>query len=236
MKVLKKVILVLVVLMIFVGTGLMTYGYAFYRQTIAKVPIDTKVTEIRNDYTYVKSEELPEIYLKSVVAVEDKRFYKHGAIDIVGIGRAFFANLKSKAFKEGGSTITQQVAKNMYYIEEKNPVKRKLAEAFTASALERKYSKKDILELYVNIIYFGDGYYGIKEATNGYLHKEPKDMNLSEITMMVGVPNAPSVYAPTANKDLCKKRQKKVISTITHEKMITDEEAKNIDNSFIDSI
>ena len=173
---------------------------------------------------------------RSVVAVEDKRFYKHGAIDIVGIGRAFFANLKSKAFKEGGSTITQQVAKNMYYIEEKNPVKRKLAEAFTASALERKYSKKDILELYVNIIYFGDGYYGIKEATNGYLHKEPKDMNLSEITMMVGVPNAPSVYAPTANKDLCKKRQKKVISTITHEKMITDEEAKNIDNSFIDSI
>lgn len=236
MKVVKRIILVLVVLMIFVGTGVITYGYAFYRQTIAKVPIETKVTEIRNDYTYVKSEDLPELYLKSVVAVEDKRFYSHGAIDIIGIGRATFANLRSKSLQEGGSTITQQVAKNMYYIEEGNPIKRKIAEAFTASALERKYSKKDILEMYVNIIYFGDGYYGIKEATNGYLHKEPEDMNLSEITMMVGVPNAPSVYAPTANKNLCKKRQKKVISTITNEKLITEEEAKNIDNSFIDNI
>ena len=236
MKVFKRVILVLVVLIIFVGTGIMTYGYAFYRQTIAKIPIDTKVTEIRNDYTYVKSEDLPEIYLKSVVAVEDKRFYKHGAIDIIGIGRATFSNIRNKAFKEGGSTITQQVAKNMYYIEEDNPIKRKIAEAFTASALERKYSKKDILEMYVNIIYFGDGYYGIKEAVNGYLHKEPKDMNLSEISMMVGVPNAPSVYAPTANKNLCKKRQEKVVSTITHEKLITEEEAKNIDSSFIDGI
>lgn len=236
MKVVKRVILVLVVLMIFTGTGLITYGYAFYRQTIAKVSIDTKVTEIRNDYTYVKKEELPELYLKSVVAVEDKRFHSHGAIDIIGIGRAFFANLRSKSLKEGGSTITQQVAKNMYYIEEDNPVKRKIAEAFTASALERNYSKEDILELYVNIIYFGDGYYGIKEATNGYLHKEPKDMNISEITMMVGVPNAPSVYAPTANKSLCKKRQQKVISTITKENLITEQDAKSIDNTFIDGI
>lgn len=236
MKVVKKVILVLVVLMIFVGTGVITYGYAFYRQTVDKVPIETKVTEIRNEYTYVNSGELPEIYLKSVVAVEDRRFYSHGAIDIIGIGRAFYTNLKSKSFKEGGSTITQQVAKNMYYIEEDNPIKRKLAEFFTANALEKKYSKEDILELYVNIIYFGDGYYGIKEASNGYLHKEPKDMNLSEITMMVGVPNAPSAYSPTANKNLCKKRQKKVISTITNEKLITEQEAKTIDNGFIDEI
>ena len=236
MKVFKRIIISLLVLITISVAGVSIYGYVYYKQTVSKVPIETRVTEIRNDYTFVKSSNIPEIYLKGVVAVEDRRFYSHGAIDPIGIGRAIFSNIKNKSLQEGGSTITQQVAKNMYYITEKNPIKRKLAEMFTAIELENKYTKNDILELYVNIIYFGDGYHGIKEACNGYLHKEPAEMNLSESTMMIGVPNAPSVYAPTANKNLCKKRQAKVINTMLQESLISADDAKHIDQSYIDTI
>ena len=115
-------------------------------------------------------------------------------------------------------------------------VQLKIAEMFMAIDIENNYSKEDILELYINTIYFGDGYYGIKEACAGYLNKEPKDMNLAESTMMAGVPNAPSVYAPTANKELCKQRQNKVISSMVEHGYISREQADNIDQNFIDEI
>ena len=97
-----------------------------------------------------------------------------------------------------------------------------------AFKLESEYSKDDILEMYVNTIYFGDGYYGIKEACNGYLDKEPQNMTLYESTMMAGIPNAPSVYAPTVNPDLTKKRQQKVIDSMVEYGYLTQEEADNI--------
>lgn len=106
-----------------------------------------------------------------------------------------------------------------------DPFPRKLAEIFMAYAIEDNYSKEKILELYVNTSYFGDGYYGIKEACNGYLNKEPSQMNLNECTMMAGIPNAPSVYAPTKNPDLTKSRQKHVLKTMVENGYITQEEA-----------
>ena len=181
-------------------------------------------------------DEVPKDYLNAIIAVEDHRYYDHGAIDIIGLGRALFTNIKNGEMQEGGSTITQQVAKNLYFIEEDNIFRRKIAEMFMAIDIENNYSKEDILELYINTIYFGDGYYGIKEACAGYLNKEPKDMNLAESTMMAGVPNAPSVYAPTANKELCKQRQNKVISSMVEHGYISREQADNIDQNFIDEI
>ena len=201
-----------------------------------KEPLEAKINEIRSDYTYVKSEDMPEQYLKAVVAIEDRRYYNHGPVDFIGILRAVFSNIKSGDLREGGSTITQQVAKNLYYIDEENVVKRKLAEVFTAIELEKNYKKEEILELYVNTINFGDGYYGIKEACNSYLKKEPKEMNLAELSMLAGVPNAPSVYAPTVNKELCKERQKQVLDAMVTENVITQEEADGVDQSFIDAI
>ena len=124
----------------------------------------------------------------------------------------------------------------MYYIRETNVVKRKVAEIFTAIEIEKKYSKEEILEIYANTIYFGNGYYGIKEACNGYLKKEPKDMNLAESTMMAGIPNAPSVYAPTANKEYCKSRQRKVLASMVDAGYISKEVADSVDQSFIDKI
>ena len=236
MKLIRKIIFFILVIIIVAGAGITFYGYRYYKETIDKVPLESRITEVRNDYTFVKKEDLPKEFLNAVIAIEDRRFYNHGPVDFIGILRAIFSNIKNKDLREGGSTITQQVAKNLYYMEEKNPVKRKIAEVFTAIQLENEYEKEDILEIYVNTIYYGNGYYSIKEASNGYFKKEPKDMNLAESTMLAGVPNAPSVYAPTVNKQLCKERQNQVISAMVTENYITQEQADGIDQSFIDSI
>ena len=237
MKKIRNFFIFILIVLVFVIVAVGWYGHKYYERLVSKVPIDTKVEEIRNDYTFVKSEDISEYYFKAVVAVEDRRYYHHGAADIIGIVRAIVTNAKNKELQEGGSTITQQVAKNMYLMDDtSNPVKRKVAEAFIAYELEDRYSKDEILELYANIIYFGNSYYGINEACQGYLKKSPKEMNLAEAAMMAGIPNAPSVYAPTVNKELCKKRQQKVIRSMVSNKDITQDEADEIDSSFIDNI
>ena len=236
MKIIKKLILWIISSIIIISVAVGIYGYQYYAETKKKESIESKIQEIRQDYTYVKKEDLPQDYLNAIVAVEDRRFFSHGAIDPIGIARAILINIKNKSFQEGGSTITQQVAKNLYYIRETNVVKRKVAEMFTAIEIEKKYSKEEILEIYANTIYFGNGYYGIKEACNGYLKKEPKDMNLAESTMMAGIPNAPSVYAPTANKEYCKSRQRKVLASMVDAGYISKEVADSVDQSFIDKI
>ena len=109
-------------------------------------------------------------------------------------------------------------------------VSRKVAEIFVAIDLEKNYSKDEILEFYINTIYFGEGYYGIKEASTGYYKKEPKDMNLDEATMLAGVPNAPSVYAPTINPTLAKSRQGKVLRSMVEYGYLSQEEADKVLN------
>ena len=236
MKIFKRFIIILFVIIVVAAVSLGMYGYTLYEDKIKEQPIADKVSDIENNYYFVSIDEIPEEYLDAIIAVEDHRFKEHGAIDVIGIGRAILTNVKNGELQEGGSTITQQVAKNLYFISEDTVVRRKIAEMFMAIELENKYSKEDILEIYINTIYFGDGYYGIKQACNGYLNKEPKDMNLAESTMMAGVPNAPSVYAPTVNTELCKQRQNKVISSMVEYNYITQEQADNIDQSFIDKI
>ena len=236
MKFIKRFIIILFVIIVVSAVSLGMYGYTLYEEKIEEQPIADKVSDIKNDYYFVSIDEVPNEYLDAIIAVEDHRFKEHGAIDIIGIGRAILTNVKNRELQEGGSTLTQQVAKNLYFISEDTVVRRKIAEMFMAIELENKYSKEDILELYINTIYFGDGYYGIKQACNGYLNKEPKDMNLAEATMMAGVPNAPSVYAPTINTELCKQRQNKVISSMVEYEYISQEQADSIDQSFIDEI
>lgn len=236
MKIFKRIIIILFVLIVVAGLGVGMYGYTLYEDKLDEQPLADKVSDVRNSYNFVSIEEVPDDYINAIIAVEDHRYYDHGAIDIIGLGRALFTNIKNGEMQEGGSTITQQVAKNLYFIEEDNVFRRKIAEMFMAIDIENNYNKEDILELYINTIYFGDGYYGIKEACAGYLNKEPKDMNLAESTMMAGIPNAPSVYAPTANKELCKQRQNKVISSMVEHGYISREQANGIDQDFIDTI
>ena len=168
------------------------------------------------------------VIINAIIAVEDHRYYNHGAIDPIALARAIVSNIKQKEFKEGGSTITQQTAKNLYFISEDDVVSRKVAEGILSFKLEKDYSKDDILELYVNTIYFGNGYYGIKEACEGYLKKEPKNMTLYDATMLAGIPNAPSVYAPTVNFNLTQSRQRKVVSSMLEYKYLSQEQADKL--------
>ena len=129
---------------------------------------------------------------------------------------------------EGGSTITQQTAKNLYFIEDTDVVSRKVAEIILGFQMEKEYSKDQILELYINTIYFGDGYYGIKEACEGYLGKAPQDMTLYDATMLAGIPNAPSAYAPTVNFEYTCSRQKKVVSSMAEYGYLSEDEANDL--------
>ena len=199
-----------------------------YHNAINKTSLKDTIINLKNESNYVKLEDLPKDYINAVIAVEDHRFKEHGAIDPIAIGRAIWVNIKNFDLREGGSTITQQVAKNLFFIREKKVAIRKIAEIFAAVDLEKNYSKDEILEFYINSIYFGDGYYGIKEACNGYLDIEPSEMTLYDCTMMAGIPNAPSVYAPTANPELTKSRQRKVISDMVEYGYLSQEQADKL--------
>lgn len=191
--------------------GLLVYlGYREYKSMISEESLSLVVSGIRDKEHYTVYEDLPDTYVKAVVAVEDKRFYLHGGIDIIGIGRAVYVNIRDKELSEGGSTITQQLAKNLYSINNRDIVK-KIAEAFIALDLEKTYTKEEILELYANSIYFGDGYYCIYDASMGYFDVEPKEMDDYQCTMLAGIPNAPSRYAPTADPELAEKRRQVVL-------------------------
>lgn len=131
----------------------------------------------------------------------------------------------------GGSTITQQTARLMYFTQEQR-FSRKVAELFVAFDLEKNYSKDEILELYINMIYYGDGYYGIKEASLGYFNKLPKDLNLSESSMLAGLPNAPSAYSPNKNISLAQKRQSTVLNAMVKYEKITTQQKEEIEEKF----
>ncbi len=226
-KIIKKIIILILILLIIVSSFLFLIGFGYYSKQLKEKPLISRIDEIQEIENYTPYEELPSNYINAVVAVEDHRYYDHGAIDFIAIMRAFYTNIRDKEFDEGGSTITQQVSKNVVFNQDKNII-RKLGEIFAAFDLEKNYSKNEILALYVNTSYFGDGYYGIYSASKGYYNKEPKDLNLDEASMLAGVPNAPSVYAPTVNPELAKKRQKHVLNKMVQYGYISQEEASKI--------
>ncbi len=163
MKILKKVVLVIILFSMSIGLLIIGKGYDMYKVAIQEVSLSEKVETIRSKENYAKIEEVPQMYKNAVISVEDHRFYKHGGIDIISIVRATINDIKAMEFVEGGSTITQQLAKNIYFTQEKK-ITRKIAEVFMAFDIEKSYTKDEILELYLNTSYFGDGYYTIKEA------------------------------------------------------------------------
>lgn len=227
MKLFKKILIILLILFV-VGLSLVfMIGFGYYSNTLKEKSLVERVEEITTKEDYTPFDQLSKNYVNAVIAVEDHRYYEHGAIDPIGIARAFYTNIRDGQFDEGGSTITQQVAKNVVFNQDKTLL-RKLGEIFAAYDLEKNYSKDEIFAFYVNSSYFGDGYYSIYEASQGYYKKDPKDLNLSEASMLAGVPNAPSVYAPTVNPDLARKRQKHVLNKMVEYGYITPEEANSI--------
>ena len=222
MKNLKKFLIVIILIVLSILTLLIGQGYKMYKEAISTMPLSQKVESIKSQKDYTSLFEIPKIYTVAVISVEDHRFEKHH-----GIARAAFNDIRTMSFVEGGSTITQQLAKNMYFTQEKK-ITRKIAEVFMSYEIEKNYSKDEILELYVNTIYYGNNYYNIKSASLGYFDKLPKDLNSSECTMLAGIPNAPSLYNPKANPKLAKQRQKQVIQKMIKYGNLNKEDANKI--------
>lgn len=164
MKILKKLLILLLILLLLLGTFIFLIGFGYYSKTLNEKSLTSRVEEVTSKEHFVSFEQLPKNYINAVIAVEDHRYYEHGPVDFIGIARALYTNIRDGEFDEGGSTITQQVAKNIIFNQDKTLI-RKIGEIFGAYDLEKNYSKDEILALYVNSNYFGDGYYGIYAAS-----------------------------------------------------------------------
>lgn len=164
--------------------------------------------------------DIPDYTLNAFVAIEDKRFYSHGGTDFKGFLRAAFNNFKTFSFKEGASTISQQLIKNTHLSSEKT-LKRKLIELKLAGQLEKNYSKKEILEMYVNTIYFGDGCYGITQAANKYFGVSPSELSVAQSAALAGMIKAPAVYSPRISPENCNSRKNIVLKEMLKQNYIS---------------
>ena len=224
LKGILSIILGIIILAIIVVLAYLGIIYNEVNTEIKAGKIEKTVEGIRSRNTYVKKDKIDELYLKAVIAAEDRRYYSHGAVDVVGFSRAMYNNIISMKLKEGGSTITQQLSKNIF-LDQRAEIDRKIKELFYSIELEKKYSKDDILELYVNTSYFGAGYYGIGPATQGYYGKTPEKLSLNEAAFLAGVPNAPSAYNPYEHYDLAVQRRNIVLKKMVFNGDITQQEA-----------
>lgn len=171
----------------------------------------------------VTIDEMPSELLEAIVAVEDRRYYEHPGVDIASIVRALYIDLKEREFAEGASTITQQLARNAFLTLDKT-VERKLKEAAYALKIEMTYDKQQVLELYLNTIYFGSGAWGVQAASQTYLGKDVSDVTLDEAALLAGLPQAPSRYSPFANPELAVERRNVVLQRMAEQGFIEESE------------
>lgn len=228
-KLIATLLVIAIIVIICFAAYLGINGYREYKNALVEFTLEEKVEIIRGMDNFVPKSELPEIYVNAVIAVEDHNYYEHGAVSFVSTFRAIIRNIKDRDFTEGGSTITQQVAKNLFFTQEKKLV-RKVAEMFMALELEKHYDKDEIFELYVNSIYYGSGYYNIYDASMGYYNVPPSQLSDYQATQLAGVPNAPSVYSPDNDSPLTEQRQKQVLDSMVKYGYLSEEEAEKIIN------
>jgi len=176
---------------------------------------------IKNEYIYI--DEIPDITKQAFISIEDKDFYNHKGLNYKRIAKASINNLKSGTFKEGASTITQQLVKNRFLSNEKT-FDRKIKEAYLSKKLENCESKDKILETYLNTIYFGNGAYGIGDASKTFFNKEVKDLNLIESAVLAGCIKSPSNYSPLNNYEKSNERKNLVLKELYKDNKITEEE------------
>jgi membrane peptidoglycan carboxypeptidase len=213
-KAVAFLMLVLILITVAVGATYQTKG----KYSINENLIEQISSSVPN---YTKINDMPKNLKNAVIAVEDNSFYNHHGIDIMSIGRAMYNNIKAGKIMEGGSTITQQLAKNLFLTNDRT-FKRKFKELILAVELERRYSKDQILEMYLNIIYYGSNTYGAANASKKYFNKDLKDLSLSECAMLAGIPQSPNAYNPSKHPDMAKKRQAAVLAAMLRNKFIND--------------
>ena len=221
MKIVKKIILIILLLVIIGLTLFVGGGYVNYVKATNEMSIEDKVKSIRNEKNYVSYDDISETLLEATVSIEDRRFYDHNGVDYRSMARALVENIFAGEIVGGGSTITQQLAKNVYFTYQPSYI-RKVSEIFVAYDLEKVLSKKEILELYVNVINYGDNYIGIKAAAEGYFHKEPKDLTLDEATLLAGLPQSPANFQLSNHEAEARIRQKQVLKAMVRDGHISE--------------
>lgn len=204
-NIIKKSIVILVACIVL----FMTYSYSYTPDSKQYTLDKTLVQQIAQEVAeYVKLDQISTDLVKATVAMEDKRFYRHMGFDPIAISRAILIDIKERRYVQGGSTITQQLAKNLF-LSHKKSLSRKFEELVIATKLEQLFTKEEILEMYLNVIYYGSGAYGIGAASKTYFGKSPSELTLEEGAMLVGIPQSPNRYNP--NKDYTKARQRQEI-------------------------
>jgi penicillin-binding protein 2A len=183
--------------------------------------VASKVSANKNEGVSIK--QIPDSMQNAVIAIEDHRFYQHHGVDFIGTARALFRDLKAGEMAEGGSTITQQLTKNTLLTSQKT-LKRKMDEVFLALEIEREYSKQEILQMYLNQIYFGDGAWGIKQAARKYFAKEVKDLSISESALLAGLIKAPSALNPYEHLEKATERRNLVLVKMKEEGYINTQQ------------
>lgn len=177
----------------------------------------------------IRSEELPQYVVDAIVYTEDRRFYKHFGFDIISFTRAMLTNIFAGRYAQGGSTITQQVAKNLFLTPQKS-IRRKVQELMIAFWLEYKFSKEQILTLYLNRVYLGSGTYGIEAASQKYFQKTSRDLNIKEAAVIAGMLKAPSRYNPTASKERAVERARVVLKIMLENDLLSETDYQRVLN------
>lgn len=224
-RLLSCLLLAALFVLVVIGGTLGVQGWRLYRATAAQKPIAGLYDEISSRPGFASCDQLPQTYIDAVISVEDSRFERHHGIDPAAIVRALWADLRTRSLAEGGSTLTQQLAKNELFTQDKH-LARKAAEMLAAFDLEKAYSKQQIFEMYANTIYFGNGCYGITQAAEGYFGKKPAQLTDAEAVFLAGLPNAPSLYA--SSPELALKRTQTVLKRMVKCRVLTQMQADAI--------
>jgi penicillin-binding protein 1A len=184
---------------------------------------------------FVPLVQIPKALRDAILATEDSRFYSHFGVDPMGIARAVYQNFRHGRIVEGGSTITQQLAKVLFLTPDKS-LDRKLKEAVLAIELERRYSKDRLLEMYLNQIYFGHGAFGVEAASRTFFGKSVKDLSIAESALLAGLPKAPSTYSPFDHPEAAKRRRGIVLARMVDVSVLKDAEAKKLGAAKLDLV
>jgi membrane peptidoglycan carboxypeptidase len=227
MKIIKKWLKRVLILLLLIIVLLVGAGYVQYRIVIGETPLIEAIANVQASENYVRLEDIDPFFLQAVVAVEDRRFYQRMGLDFRSLGRAFWTNLKNLDLLEGGSTIGQQVGKNLYFDFRFN-ILRKIAEVFLLYDIEKTISKDETLELYVNMNYYGDGFTGIKRASMGYFGKLPNELSLGQASLLAGLPQSPSRFQLSNYFERAKIRQRKVLGDMVELGLISQQQADEI--------
>ncbi|OCG02355.1 PBP1A family penicillin-binding protein [Gilliamella apicola] len=232
-----KILLKILIGCLLCGLAIGIAGYAYYSKdlpnvaTLKEVRLQTPLQVLSKDgeliaifgerrRTPLKYDEIPPLMVNAIIATEDARFFEHYGIDPIGIVRAMYVGLKQKGFSQGGSTITQQVAKNFFLTPEKS-ISRKVKEMILAIRMEKELSKEEIMALYLNMINFGSRAYGVAAASYTFFGKTPEQLTVDEAALLAGLPNAPSAFNPIAHPDKALTRRNWVLSRMLDQSYIT---------------